>query len=375
MHFSNDSVLPVKLQKWQKSSIKVVLMTTKLSCGFRRSTRVIWTAVNGAFLSLLQLNSTICFHIIQHSGHSASDLLLCSPEERKSCGFGKTWGRVNDDRMFISGWTIHLTEQSWRSWIRAASVRLQSLVSISAQSQSDRRTLICSSSEHTLHFHTTHTLEISVDLTLINTFVCVLERMRFRRVSYCSLDWISLIHGSTCETCVCVCECVSGCVCECVSVCECECEYECECVCVCVWLCVSVCECVCVSVCECESVSVSVSVCECESVCVCVCLCVSVCVCVCESVSVCVCVCVSVSASASVSLCLWVCVYLSVSVSVSLCLCLWVCGYSNLFFKLISMLKVMLLNAILQMQKFTKCKIVTVFGNIINVLTVTFTQF
>ncbi len=62
----------------------------------------------------------------------------------------------------------------------------------------------------------------------------------------------------------------------------------------------------------------------------------------------------------------------SVSVSVSVCVCV---ATQKLFFKLISMLKVMLLNAILQMQKFTKCKIVTVFGNIINVLTVTFTQF
>ncbi len=134
---------------------------------------VLWTAVNGAFLSLLQLDRTICFHIIQHSGHSVSDLLLCSSEERKSCRVGTTWGRVNDDRMFISGWTIHLTEQSWRSWIRAAGVRLQSLVSISAQSQSDRRTLICSSSEHTLHFHITHTHTRDFCRSDSHQYVCV----------------------------------------------------------------------------------------------------------------------------------------------------------------------------------------------------------
>ncbi len=36
-------------------------------------------------------------------------LLLCSTEERKSYWFETTWGWVNDDRIFIYGWTIPLS--------------------------------------------------------------------------------------------------------------------------------------------------------------------------------------------------------------------------------------------------------------------------
>ncbi len=35
-------------------------------------------------------------------------LPLCSAEQRHSCRFGTTWGWVNDDRIFIFGWTIPL---------------------------------------------------------------------------------------------------------------------------------------------------------------------------------------------------------------------------------------------------------------------------
>jgi len=42
------------------------------------------------------------------SNHSSKYLPLCSAEERKSYRFATTWGRVNDDRIFIFGWSITL---------------------------------------------------------------------------------------------------------------------------------------------------------------------------------------------------------------------------------------------------------------------------
>ncbi len=41
--------------------------------------------------------------------HSSEYLPLCSAEQRHSYRFGTTWGWVNDDRIFIFGWTIPLT--------------------------------------------------------------------------------------------------------------------------------------------------------------------------------------------------------------------------------------------------------------------------
>ncbi len=38
---------------------------------------------------------------------SSKYLPLCSAEQRHSYRFGTTWGWVNDDRIFIFGWTIH----------------------------------------------------------------------------------------------------------------------------------------------------------------------------------------------------------------------------------------------------------------------------
>ncbi len=40
--------------------------------------------------------------------HSSEYLSLCSAEQRHSYRFGTTWGWVNDDRIFIFGWTIPL---------------------------------------------------------------------------------------------------------------------------------------------------------------------------------------------------------------------------------------------------------------------------
>ncbi len=41
--------------------------------------------------------------------HSTEYLPLCSAEQRHSYRFGTTWGWVNDDRIFIFGWTIPLS--------------------------------------------------------------------------------------------------------------------------------------------------------------------------------------------------------------------------------------------------------------------------
>ncbi len=43
-------------------------------------------------------------------------LNLCSEDERRSCGFGTTWGWVINDRIFIFGWTIPLSEFSMCEW-------------------------------------------------------------------------------------------------------------------------------------------------------------------------------------------------------------------------------------------------------------------
>ncbi len=40
---------------------------------------------------------------------SSEYLPLCSAEQRNSYRFGTTWGWVNDDRIFIFGWTIPLS--------------------------------------------------------------------------------------------------------------------------------------------------------------------------------------------------------------------------------------------------------------------------
>ncbi len=41
--------------------------------------------------------------------HSSEYLPLCSAEQRHSYRFGTTWGWVNDDRIFIFGWTMSLS--------------------------------------------------------------------------------------------------------------------------------------------------------------------------------------------------------------------------------------------------------------------------
>jgi len=52
-------------------------------------------------------------HIFKGLVHPKCYLPLCSTEERNSYRFGTTWGWVNDDRIFIFGWTIPLRRQHW----------------------------------------------------------------------------------------------------------------------------------------------------------------------------------------------------------------------------------------------------------------------
>lgn len=56
-----------------------------------------------------QLLVTIHFHCMQDEQHehSAKLFLLCSTEQRRYCRFEMVWGRVNDNRMFIFGWSIY----------------------------------------------------------------------------------------------------------------------------------------------------------------------------------------------------------------------------------------------------------------------------
>ncbi len=44
---------------------------------------------------------------------SSKYLPLCSVEQRHSYRFGPSWGWVNDDRIFIFGWTIPLKQEKW----------------------------------------------------------------------------------------------------------------------------------------------------------------------------------------------------------------------------------------------------------------------
>ena len=57
------------------------------------------------FFSTMEVNGV---HQLSGYRHSSKYLLLCSEEERNSYRFKTTWGRVNDDRMFIFGWTVPL---------------------------------------------------------------------------------------------------------------------------------------------------------------------------------------------------------------------------------------------------------------------------
>ncbi len=46
----------------------------------------------------------------------SSEYPLCSAEQRHSYRFGTTWGWVNDDRIFIFGWTIPLMSHNISSF-------------------------------------------------------------------------------------------------------------------------------------------------------------------------------------------------------------------------------------------------------------------
>ncbi len=66
---------------------------------------------------------SICFPTMEVNGAtkqpgyklSSKYLPLCSAEQRNSYRFGTTWGWVNDDRIFIFGWTIPLRSSFFSS--------------------------------------------------------------------------------------------------------------------------------------------------------------------------------------------------------------------------------------------------------------------
>ncbi len=57
--------------------------------------------------------------------HSSEYLPLCSVEQRHSYRFGTTWGWVNDDRIFIFGWTIPLSTQMYQNLVSMVAERAQ----------------------------------------------------------------------------------------------------------------------------------------------------------------------------------------------------------------------------------------------------------
>ncbi len=56
------------------------------------------------FATFLDLG-TLCMEGQRALGFHQKYLNLCSEDERRSYGFGTTWGRVIKDRIFILGWT------------------------------------------------------------------------------------------------------------------------------------------------------------------------------------------------------------------------------------------------------------------------------
>ncbi len=64
---------------------------------------------------LLNINNThyVDYALRIHQKH----LNLCSEDERRSYGFGTTWGGVINDRIFIFGWTVPLMKSCWSDTI------------------------------------------------------------------------------------------------------------------------------------------------------------------------------------------------------------------------------------------------------------------
>ncbi len=78
--------------------------------------------------------------------HSSEYLPLCSAEQTHSYRFGTTWGRVNDDRIYIFGWTIPLMF-AYKTTTVSAPLYLNSLLqtyvpSRSLHSASERRFIV-----------------------------------------------------------------------------------------------------------------------------------------------------------------------------------------------------------------------------------------
>ncbi len=78
------------------------------------TTDVSWTILTMSLLPFWALN--VIDPLLSMQGHEAlrfhqKYLNLCSEDERRSYGFGMTWGWVINDRIFIFGWTIYLKSQ------------------------------------------------------------------------------------------------------------------------------------------------------------------------------------------------------------------------------------------------------------------------
>ncbi len=102
-----------------KVIIFVFFTQKKYSCSFVKLRLNHWchidcfTNVLTAFLGL----GTFQLHCCQCRVRKLSDFIkkylnLCSENERRSYGFGKTWGCVINDRIVIFGWTIPLMTHS-----------------------------------------------------------------------------------------------------------------------------------------------------------------------------------------------------------------------------------------------------------------------
>ncbi len=57
--------------------------------------------------------------------HSSEYLPLCSVEQKHSYRSETTWGWVNDDRIFIFGWTIPLSTQMYQNVVTTVAERAQ----------------------------------------------------------------------------------------------------------------------------------------------------------------------------------------------------------------------------------------------------------
>ncbi len=103
-YYSTNSSLPCQ-SLWQyRTDIFVA------SENYGWTTDVTWTILMMSLLPFWTLNVVVMLLQGQKAlGFHQTFLNLSSEDERRSFGFGTTWGWVINDRTFIFGWTIPLT--------------------------------------------------------------------------------------------------------------------------------------------------------------------------------------------------------------------------------------------------------------------------